>query len=377
VKGLFRREAFTGFGPCSLAGHEPTLFGGHGRARRLRGLVRREVPRAPGVYGMVDVNGTLIYVGKARSLRSRLMSYFVPSRDDKAAHIIREARRIVWEPGPNELAALLREMELIRRWQPRWNVAGQPRRQRRVYLCLGRKPAPYAFVTGKVPSTARVCYGPFPGARRTREACDRLNDWFRLRDCPRKQVMRFADQNELFPMAYTPGCLRHEIGNCLAPCAAACSQPDYAFHVAAARDFLEGRDRTPLEQLTRQMQEAATELRFEQAAVLRDRLGRLEWLWRHLERLREARTISGLYPVDNHDGSQTWYVLRHGVIRRALPVPADADAQARLREQVRALLTAGPRDPGPPGLGEIDGVLVVCGWFRRRQGEREKIIDEP
>ncbi|MGL4550277.1 MAG: GIY-YIG nuclease family protein, partial [Gemmataceae bacterium] len=215
MNGLFRRENFTGFGPCTLTGGDRPLFGGRGRAGRLRALVRRAAPRAPGVYGMVDVNGNLIYVGKARSLRSRLMSYFVPSRPEKAASIVGEARRLVWEPAANEFAALLRELELIRRWRPRWNVAGQPRRQRRVYLCVGRKPAPHAFVAAKVPSTADACWGPFPGQRRTREACDRLNDWFRLRDCPEKQVMRFADQNELFPVAYTAGCLRHEIGRCL------------------------------------------------------------------------------------------------------------------------------------------------------------------
>ena len=65
---------------------------------------------------MVDVNGALIYVGKARSLRSRLQSYFIPSRPEKAAAIIAETRHLVWEPQPNEFAALFRELELIRRW---------------------------------------------------------------------------------------------------------------------------------------------------------------------------------------------------------------------------------------------------------------------
>ena len=364
MHGLFPRPAFSGFGPFTLTGHEPPLGGGRGRSTRLRGVVRRLAPRLPGVYGMLDGHGQLIYVGKARSLRSRLMSYFVPSRPDKAAAIVREARRLVWEPVADEFAALLRELELIRRWRPRWNVQGQPQRQRRVYVCVGRDPAPYAFLSANPPTTARACWGPFPGYRRTREACDRLNDWYRLRDCPDKQVMRFGDQNELFPVTYNAGCIRHELGACLAPCAAACTRKEYAFHVAAARDFLDGRDRTPLDQLQRQIAEAAAELQFERAAALLERHECLEWLWRHLERLREARQITGIYTVPAAPGGQTWYGLKHGVVRRVQSVPADPAE----RETARATLAhqlAGESAIGVPALHEIDGVLLVCGWFRR------------
>lgn len=370
MNGLFRRDTFTGFGPCSLTGGEFPLFGGRGKAGRLRAVVCRDAPRVPGVYGMVDAQGTLIYIGKARSLRSRLLSYFVPSRPDKAAAIVADSRRLVWEPARSEFAALVRELELIRRWRPRWNVAGQPLRQRRVYLCLGRPPALYAFVAVRVPSTATACWGPFPGQRRTRTACDRLNDWFRLRDCPEKQTMRFADQNELFPVSYTAGCLRHEIGRCLAPCAAACSQADYAFHVSAAGDFLEGRDRTALDALERQIAESSKDLRFEQAAALNERREPLAWLWRHLERLREARTITGVYQVRDHDGGLSWYVLHNGVVRRTVRVPDDCDQRQKLMNDIRA---SKPSAVGVPGLNEVDIVLLVCGWFRRHKTERANL----
>ena len=372
LQGLFPRPRFTGFGPFALTGLEPTLVGGPGRAVRLRGLVRRLAPRLPGVYGLLDGQGQLIYVGKARSLRSRLLSYFVPSRPDKAVAMIRETRRLVWETLPDEFAALLRELELIRRWRPRWNVQGQPQRRRRVYLCLGREPAAYAFVAAQPPTTARVCWGPLPGYRRAREACDRLNDWYRLRDCPEKQVMRFAEQHELFPVTYNAGCIRHELGACLAPCAAACTRAQYAFHVAAARDFLEGRDRSPLEQLQRQIHEAAAELQFERAAALLERQQSLEWLWQHLERLREARQISGIYTVPAAQGGRTWYGLKQGVVRRAVSVPTDpSQRQATRADLLRHL--AGPSALGVPALHEIDGVLLVASWFRRFPEQRAAI----
>jgi excinuclease ABC subunit C len=321
---------------------------------------------------MLDVHGQLIYVGKARSLRARLMSYFVPSRPQKAAAIVRETRRLVWEPLADEFAALLRELELIRRWRPRWNVQGQPQRQRRMYICLGRPPASYAFLAANPPKTARACWGPFPGYRRTREACDRLNDWYRLRDCPEKQVMRFADQGELFPIMHAAGCIRHELGACLAPCAAACTPKEYAYHVAGARDFLDGKDRTPLTTLQQQIAEASGQLQFERAAALLERQERLEWLWRHLERLREAKSITGIYSVAHADGGESWYGLKHGVVRRVRRAPADpAERATAWAELARGLATDSAM--GVPALEEIDGVLLVCGWFRRFPAERERI----
>ena len=102
MNGLFRREAFAGFGPCGLdpAGHARPTFTVRGRrARTLRTGVRRDCDRLPGVYGMIDPNGDLIYVGKAKSLRARLMGYFRKSRDGKAAKIVRDTYRVVWEVG--------------------------------------------------------------------------------------------------------------------------------------------------------------------------------------------------------------------------------------------------------------------------------------
>jgi excinuclease ABC subunit C len=377
VNGLFLRETFTAFGPCALdaPGHARPTFAVRGRrSRTLRIGVRRDCPRHPGVYGMIDANGDLIYIGKAKSLRARLLGYFRPkSRDDKAEKIISETVKLTWELAPSEFAALLRELELIRRWQPRFNVQGQPRRHRRTYVCIGRRPAPHAFLAGKPPTTALAAFGPVAGLGRAREAVRRLNDWYRLRDCPQKQTMVFADQSEMFPLPLAPACIRHDIGHCLAPCAAACSRKDYGFHVQAALDFLGGKDTTALEMLEREMNEAADALLFERAAALRDRLEPLQWLFDHLERLRQAIRCSFVYPVEDHDGGQMWYLIRNGRVRAAVSAPRDEAS----REAMRALLDEVYRPGGAaaPGLDEIDSVLLVAGWFRSQREERKRLIE--
>src|SRR5262249_2705945 len=246
VDGLFASRAFTGFGPNALDPAAVALPLHHVHAQRpsgLRARVRLECPRRPGVYGMVDGDGELIYVGKAKCLRTRLLSYFRrKSRDPKAGKILEHARSLVWEYASSEFAALLRELELIRRWQPRLNVKNQPRRQRRVYVCLGRRPAPYVFLTSRPPSSALAAFGPVSASRIALEAVRRLNDCFRLRDCPQSQAMIFADQQELFPVLRAAGCVRYEIGTCLGPCAAICTHAAYAEQVRSARAFLDGSD---------------------------------------------------------------------------------------------------------------------------------------
>ncbi len=317
MEGLFARLAFASFGPDGLDASMPVpplhqVCGPRSSALRLR--VREDCPRRPGVYGMLDANGLLIYVGKAKSLRARLLSYFrTKSRDPKAGRILAHTRSIVWECRSGEFAALLRELELIRRWRPRFNVQGQPRRQRHWYVCLGRKPAPYVFLSSRPVSTALACFGPVPPGLQARTAVRRLNDAFRLRDCPQKQTMTFADQGELFPSSRTAACLRHEIGTCLAPCAAACTLSAYMEQVNKTRAFLKGENLSLLDSLRRDMEAAAAEFAFERAAAVRDRLETLTWLSEHLQRLRKAREgQSFVYPARNEEGSQTWFLIHGG-----------------------------------------------------------------
>ncbi len=376
--GLFHPRAFAGFGPDRLAlisGATP-LARIHGRPSHLRDGLRQSCPRLPGVYGMVNRRGELIYVGKAKSLRSRLLCYFRPaSRDPKAGRVLEQTRAIVWEVAANEFAALLRELELIRRWQPRLNVVGQPQRRRRTFVCLGRRPAPYAFLARKPPSGALAVFGPVFSGGQAREAVRRLNDWYGLRDCSQKQTMAFADQGDLFPEPRSAGCLRYELGTCIGPCAAACSRDEYLQRVHAARAFLKGNDSVPLDSLTRDMQAAAIASQYERAAAIRDKLTPLQWLHerlRHLDQARDKHTF--VYPLMGADGAETWYLIRRGWVATAIAAPRDGESAQTANAALEA--TFGPAHPwvGATPSAEIDGVLLVSAWFRRHAAERDRTL---
>jgi excinuclease ABC subunit C len=282
---------------------------------------------------------------------------------------------IVWEYTPSEFAALLRELELIRRWRPRFNVQGQPHRRRRTYVCLGRRPAPYAFLSRRPPAGVLACFGPVLGGHQAREAVRRLNDWFRLRDCPQAQTMCFADQAELFPVVRAAGCLRYEIGTCLAPCAGACSSADYRAQVRAAQDFLAGTDRAALDQLEQDMNAAAEALAYERAGALRDKRAALQWLWHQLERLRAARARhTFVYPVEGTEGSSWWYLIRQGRVEAVVQAPADEASQRTAAAAVAAVFQTEPSRLRAGPAAEVDGVLLVAGWFRRYPEERARTL---
>ena len=378
MAGLFSHQAFDSFGPDRLGLGAPRTSHRIDAASRcgLRRLVRRDSPRRAGVYGMLNSREELIYVGKAKSLRTRLLSYFrTRSPDRKARRILQHTASIVWEISPNEFAALLRELELIQRWRPRFNVHGQPARRRLTHICLGRAPALYVFLSSAAQSPESTCYGPVRAGWRVREAVRHLNDHFKLRDCPKKQVLYFREECELFPQVQTPGCLRLEIGTCLGPCVGACSRRDYRSRIVATRAFLEGRDDSSLRMTEEEMKSSSASLQFEKAAALRDKLDSLSWIHDRLKRLRRlCQQLPFIYPVRGDDGTETWYLIRNGLVVASLTPPRSVSEKRNVSKRIRDALADRPAIRAQLNATDMDGVYLVAAWFRRHPEERERVL---
>jgi excinuclease ABC subunit C len=377
---LFSTNTFDGFGPSRFRPDDDIVVGRllrSARPGRLRKSVRAHAPRSPGVYGMIDGRGRLIYVGKAKNLRVRLMSYFrAKSREPKAGKIIRHTRVLIWEQSGDEFAALLRELELIQTHRPRFNVLGIPGLQLHHYLCIGKSPAAHVYISSAPTGKELAVYGPLVRRSNTEDAARRINDWFQLRDCPQSVSLSFADQPELFPEPSSPKCLRFELGTCRGPCVAACSRAEYAAGVRAAKAFLDGRDRTILAKLNEMMEAAAQAFQFEKAMALRDRMQSLEWIDARLSLLREARSRSSfVYPLLGHDGRLRCYLIHRGQVRAVCFAPTTPDQGARSDALMSTTFTAGPGDK-PLSVGAVDSVLLVVAWFRRNSAERRKLISK-
>ncbi|TWU30554.1 GIY-YIG nuclease family protein [Novipirellula artificiosorum] len=376
MEAMWRDEPAFGFGIDSLNPHAPRrsdAIGGLSK-KQLREQLCQRCPRVPGVYGMLDRKGNLIYVGKSKSLRSRLLSYFADSNaEEKGGRIVENTRAIQWETQPSEFAALLREQQLIRRFSPRWNVQGVPKRQRPVYLCLGRMPAPYFFLAAKPPEQCVAVEGPFYGAGRMQRAIDGLNKAFKLRDCSQKQVFHFAEQMQLFDLDHRPGCLRLELGTCVGPCAAACTRDTYQMQVNAAESFLDGFNDEPLVLVREQMEQASENQQYELAARACRTLASLDYVHRKLSILANARReYTFVYPVSGYDGCNTWYLIHSGEVADVASAPRTPEEYAALKPKLLQwkAVTANRVDRGHGAYPHT--LALVASWFRKNRSEQDR-----
>src|SRR5688572_33121053 len=133
------------------------------RLKELRGVVRRQAEDRPGIYRMISEGGEVVYVGKSKRVRSRLMSYFrCVFPDEKGARIVREAATIEWSYVPSEFAALLEELRQIKRLRPRFNHAMKRDGRDYAFVAITREPAPRLVVLrGRGTGGESVVYGPF------------------------------------------------------------------------------------------------------------------------------------------------------------------------------------------------------------------------
>ncbi len=372
-----QRKPFRGFGPTAVSFGRPALRWLNLSIDRaaLRREIREQCPDTPGVYGMLDRDAQLIYVGMSRDLRSRVLSYFVGSDNGSKQHrIASHAHQLVWEVAGHELTARLRELELIRRWRPRFNAQGRPGRTSLGYVYLTATDAPQ-FRADTVPARgSRWSWGPLPLERRTRAAAERLNHVFQLRDCSRDVPIRFADQRDLFAMDREAACLRGDVGGCLAPCAGRCTRPEYTRQIDSARALLDGTDLGELDRLQTAMERAAAGQQFERAASLRDAWDDLAYLVEQLELLRDVREHYWfVYPVPCHTGRTLWIVIAGGDVAGVRRAPENSGTGRRWRELLDDVRRR--RDSGQlNNLEDLGRIRLAVSWFRQNPAEMDCIL---
>ena len=222
------------------------------------------LPARPGVYRMLDAEGRILYVGKARSLKARVGSYFRADQlQPKVQALVRLVAGVEVTMTNSDTEALLLEHNLIKRHRPRFNVILRDDKSF-PYLHISAHEFPrLSFYRGTRKLPGRL-YGPYPSASAVHETQNQLHKLFRIRSC---KDSYFANRSR--------PCLEYQIGRCSAPCTGLITKDEYARDVQSAALVLEGRAADVTARIGREMDHAARQLDYERAATLRDQLAAL------------------------------------------------------------------------------------------------------
>lgn len=231
-----------------------------------------DLPALPGVYQMLDTNNQIIYVGKARSLKNRVSSYFNGSaKDNKTMALVSQIAAMRYHITQSEGDALILENQLIKKHSPKYNI-----------LLKDGKSYPYIYISLQADEFPRITYargkkkkkgryfGPYPSSPSVRYALNFLQKVFKVRQCT----------NSFYSNRSRP-CLQHQINRCTAPCVDLVTKKDYQKQINYTIDFIEGKSSQVVDSLVQEMEQASANMNYELAAEVRDQIKAIRSIQSH------------------------------------------------------------------------------------------------
>jgi len=224
-----------------------------------------DLPDKPGIYFFKNAGGEIVYIGKARSLRDRIRTYFLAPADLKVANIRAETADVDFILTTSEKEAAFLENNFVQRYQPKFNLRLKDDKSFPYLKLTVQEKYPAVRLTRKVEDDGARYFGPFSPASQARKTIHLLNRYFGIRGC-----------EETVPGKRRRACLEYDLKLCSAPCVGSIGEKEYGERVANALLFLEGRTEPLLAALKKKMDEASDRLDYEQAAHWRDLIRTIE-----------------------------------------------------------------------------------------------------
>lgn len=228
------------------------------------------LPETPGVYQFLDANGRIIYIGKAKNLKKRVSSYFVKNHDSGKTRVlvrnIKSIRHIVVE---TESDALLLENNLVKKYQPRYNVLLKDDKTF-PWICIKKERFPRVFYTRNVYKDGSLYFGPYTSVVMVKALLDMIKQLYKLRNC------KYNLSQENIKSGKLKVCLEYHIGNCLGPCIDEYSEEQYNQQIEEIRKILKGNILEVVDYMKQLMASYASEMNFEKAQEVKEKLEMIE-----------------------------------------------------------------------------------------------------
>lgn len=229
----------------------------------------KTLPVAPGVYQYYDKENTILYVGKAKNLKKRVSSYFTKNHDNaKTRVLVRKIFTIQHIVVNSEKDALLLENNLIKKYQPRYNIMLKDDKTY-PWICIKKERFPRIFMTRKVIKDGSEYFGPYTSVRTVKALLDLIRELYPLRTCNYDLSERKIDAGKY------KKCLEYHLGNCAAPCEDMQTEEDYNIAVKAIRNIIKGNFKQSLDSFQDLMMSFAQKTEFEEAQKIKDKIDRL------------------------------------------------------------------------------------------------------
>lgn len=228
------------------------------------------LPNSPGVYQYFDKNGTIIYIGKAKDLKKRVSSYFLKNQDNyKTAVLVKKIADIKYIVVDTELDALLLENNLIKKYQPRYNILLKDDKTY-PWICIKNEDFPRVFYTRRVIKDGSTYFGPYASGKMMHTLLDLVKEVYPLRTCNLNLSPQAIAQNKY------KVCLEYHIGNCLGPCIGKQTSDEYQTYIQEIKNILRGNVKHVISELKSMMNKLAENLQFELAQDIKERITTLE-----------------------------------------------------------------------------------------------------
>lgn len=251
-----------------IISHNDTYFC-HMASDKIRNILQT-LPNKPGVYQHLDKQGKILYIGKAKDLKKRVSSYFTKSHDSARLHMlvrkIEDIKTIITE---TEFDALLLENNLIKEYQPKYNINLKDDKTY-PWICIKKERFPRIFSTRNVIKDGSEYYGPYASVKVMKTVLDLIRQLYHIRTCKLNLSQENIDQGKFRV------CLEFHIGNCLGPCEGRQTEESYHIDIDAARELIKGNLNAVKRTLLLQMQDLASELRFEDAQKVKEKIEMVE-----------------------------------------------------------------------------------------------------